>query len=243
MTRNIAMLMGSLGLACVIGTTVAAQTPKPPGQVPPEKGFFFFNLDPGLAVVKGVPYSGEITTRVKLTMFDGTHLDQSVSAKVYRDSAGRTRREQAVIGLDALEPNPSVGSVVQLVDPVARVMYTLNPGSKTAMQRPMDDPSVPQKFRVQGRMAPQDLGTRTIEGLTATGTRVVTTISTAQAGTDRPIEIIDETWLSTELKVALQTLHHDPRTGDVEYTLTKISRQEPDASLFMVPAGYQIRRQ
>jgi hypothetical protein len=244
MTRTVATLIGSIAVACAIGASVAAQTPKVvrPFQPPVDKRFFFFNLDPAEAVIKGAPYSGEVTTRVKLTMFDGTHLDQSVSAKVYRDSAGRTRREQAVIGLEALDPNPSVGSVVQIVDPVAHVMYTLNPGSKTAMRRLMVEPTqVAPKFRVEGRMIGQELGTRTIEGLTATGNRIVTTIPAAQAGTDRPIEIIDETWTSTELKVALQTLHHDPRTGDVEYTLTKISRQEPDASLFAVPAGYQIR--
>jgi hypothetical protein len=90
-------------------------------------------------------------------MFDGTHLDQSVTAKVYRDSAGRTRREQAVMGLEALDPNPSVGSVVQIVDPVARVMYTLNPGSKTAMRRPwMPATQVAPKFRVEGQNRVQD---------------------------------------------------------------------------------------
>jgi len=245
MTRTVATLIGSIGVACAIGASVAAQTPKPPAQSPiPGRGqsFFFFNHHPDDDIIKGAPYSGEVTTRVKLTMFDGTHLDQSVTAKVYRDSAGRTRREQAVIGLEALDPNPSVGSVVQIVDPVARVVYTLNPGSKTAMRTPLDDQSqMAPKFRVEGRMVVQELGTRTIEGLTARGNRVVTTIPAAQAGTDRPIEIIDDSWFCTELKVALQTLHHDPRTGDVEYTLTKISRQEPDASLFAVPAGYQIR--
>jgi hypothetical protein len=225
-----------------VGASVAAQTATP-GQTPGAgKKFFFFNVEDGEASIKGAPYSGEATTRVKLTMFDGTHLDQVVTAKVYRDSAGRTRREQAVIGLDALDPNPSINSVVQIVDPVARVMYTLNPGSRTALRRPIEGPQqTAAKFRLQAALVPQDLGTRTIDGLAARGVRVVTTVPVGQAGNDRAIEIIDETWTSTELQVALQTLHRDPRTGDVEYTLTKISRQEPDASLFTVPAGYQIR--
>ena len=104
----------------------------------------------------------------------------------------------------------------------------------------MDD-FAPSVSASSARAALTDLGTRTIEGLTARGTRVVTTIPINQVGNDRAIEIIDEEWWSNELKVTLQTLHHDPRSGDVEYTLTKISRQEPDASLFTVPAGYQIR--
>ena len=273
MTRTLSTLIITIGLASAV---VGAQTWTPKQTDGRGKAFFFFNQDPDADIVKGVPYSAEVTTRVNLVMFDGTRLNQSVTAKVYRDSAGRTRREQAVIGLEALEPNPSVSSVIQIFDPVTRASYTLNPGSKTAVRRSMDEerPLTP-KTRVQvdcrgaapapgyvclesawvpsgvrtsassGFLIPgqQDLGTKTIEGLTATGRREVTTIPAAQAGTDRPIEIIDETWMSIDLKVALQTLHRDPRSGDVEYTLTKISRQEPAASLFTVPAGYEIRRQ
>src|SRR5688572_31657366 len=77
-------------------------------------------------VVKGLPYSGEGITTVKLTMFDGTKMERTVTAKLYRDSAGRLRREQTVIGLEALDPN-SAFAVVHIVDPVADVFYTLNP--------------------------------------------------------------------------------------------------------------------
>ena len=245
MTRNHNRFIGSLGLVCVMSASLTAQKPTPAPIPGKGKAFFFFNAtsETGEPAVAGAPYSADVTTRVDMLMFDGTRLTQTVTAKVYRDSAGRTRREQAVIGMEALDPNPSVSSVVQIVDPVAHVMYTLNPGSKTALQRPIDGPPVQvTKFRVEGPPTTHDLGTKTIEGLTATGRRIVTTIATGQVGNDRPIEIIDETWMSTELKVALQTLHRDPRTGDVEYTLTKISRQEPDPGLFKVPAGYQIRR-
>jgi hypothetical protein len=34
--------------------------------------------------------------------------------------------------------------------------------------------------------------------------------------------------------------HHDPRTGDVEYRLTNISRAEPPHDLFTVPADYDV---
>ena len=96
MTRTVATFIGSLSLACAVGVSVAAQTPTPltPLQTPgTDKRFFFFNIDPDAFIVKGAPFSGEVTTRVKLTMFDGTHLDQSVTGRIYRDSAGRTRRE------------------------------------------------------------------------------------------------------------------------------------------------------
>jgi hypothetical protein len=85
------------------------------------------------------------------------------------------------------------------------------------------------------------LGVKNIDGRSAEGTRTTTTIPTDQVGNDKPIDIIDERWESTELKVLLRSLHRDPRSGDIEYALTKISRTEPPASLFQVPSGYTIR--
>jgi hypothetical protein len=38
----------------------------------------------------------------------------------------------------------------------------------------------------------------------------------------------------------VMTKHSDPRFGETVYRLTNISRTEPDASLFHVPADYKI---
>jgi len=84
------------------------------------------------------------------------------------------------------------------------------------------------------------LGTRQIEGLTARGRRTVTTIPVGQIGNDRPLEITDEQWESTELKLLVLSRHHDPRSGDVEYRLTNVSRAEPAPYLFTVPADYTV---
>jgi hypothetical protein len=79
-----------------------------------------------------------------------------------------------------------------------------------------------------------------MEGVTATGTRVTTTIPTGQIGNDRPIVITDETWDSPDLNTIVYSKHHDPRTGDIEYRLRNINRNEPPATLFQVPAGYSV---
>ena len=86
----------------------------------------------------------------------------------------------------------------------------------------------------------ESLGTRQIEGLMARGRRTVTTIPVGQIGNDRPIEITDEQWESAELKLLVLSRHHDPRTGDVEYRLTNVSRAEPAFDLFTVPADYTV---
>ena len=85
--------------------------------------------------------------------------------------------------------------------------------------------------------AERSLGTRQIEGVTATGRKTITTIPVGQIGNDRPIEITDERWESEELKLLVLSRHHDPRTGDVRYRLTNVSRAEPASYLFTVPGG------
>jgi hypothetical protein len=86
----------------------------------------------------------------------------------------------------------------------------------------------------------ESLGTRQIEGVTATGQRTTRTIPTGQIGNDRPIEIVDERWESPELKLLIQSRFSDPRTGVVEYRLTNISRIDPAPDLFMVPTDYTV---
>jgi hypothetical protein len=84
------------------------------------------------------------------------------------------------------------------------------------------------------------LGTKTIEGLAATGTKSTMTFPAGAMGNDRPIEVTEERWESTELRVLLYSRRHDPRTGDVEYRLTKVTRDEPAADLFAVPSDYRV---
>jgi hypothetical protein len=176
-----------------------------------------------------------------MRMYDGTRIDRSITAKFYRDNAGRVRREQTVVGLEVLDPSNDFRAVVQIVDHVAGVMYTLNPGSRTAHRMPTSvlrtEPLV-QK----GANAPrhESLGTKDIDGFSATGTRDVVLIPAGRIGNDRPIEISDERWVSTDLKVVMYSKHSDPRSGDIEFRLTKISRQEPAKDLFAVPAGFKI---
>jgi hypothetical protein len=86
---------------------------------------------------------------------------------------------------------------------------------------------------------PKSLGRQTIEGLAADGTQQVDTIETGAIGNDRPIQITAERWFSPDLQTVVLTKHNDPRTGEEVFRLTNVSRGEPPANLFSVPAGYQ----
>lgn len=89
----------------------------------------------------------------------------------------------------------------------------------------------------------EDLGTQTIEGVSAQGSRTIITIPAGQIGNERPIEIVDERWFSKELQTVIMTKRSDPRSGETVYRLTNIDRSEPDHSLFEVPAGYTIKEE
>ena len=228
--RGVSVLV-SFGALLVASATVGAQT----------QGFF--NLEPE-PVVKGLPYSGEGITTVKLTLFDGTKMERTVTARLFRDAAGRVRREQTVVGLEALDPKGDFRAVVTIVDPVADVLYTLNPGTRTAERLPLSALRTGPALAgapVEYPKRDVPLGVKDIDGISADGHRTVTTIPAGRIGNDRPIDIIDERWVSRDLKVLVRSLHRDPRSGDIEYVLTKISRAEPPASLFTVPAEYTIR--
>lgn len=86
-----------------------------------------------------------------------------------------------------------------------------------------------------------DLGTQTIQGVPATGTRIARTIPAGQIGNEQPIVITTETWYSPDLKVLVMSKSTDPRMGDTNYTLSNIERGEPSATLFQVPDDYTVK--
>jgi hypothetical protein len=87
----------------------------------------------------------------------------------------------------------------------------------------------------------EELGTQTIEGVSATGKRETVTIPAGQIGNERAIEVVSETWYSSELHTMVLRKHSDPRVGETTFRLTEIKRSEPDASLFQPPAGTKMK--
>jgi hypothetical protein len=86
----------------------------------------------------------------------------------------------------------------------------------------------------------QDLGTQPINGVSATGTRITSTIPAGAIGNEMPIEIVSETWYSPELKMVVKSVQNDPRIGQTTVTVTNIDRSVPDPSLFQVPSDYTL---
>jgi hypothetical protein len=75
------------------------------------------------------------------------------------------------------------------------------------------------------------LGKKTLDGLTASGTRAEYTIPAGQIGNDQPITITSEHWISDDLGVVLSSTEHHPMIGDTQFHLDQVERTEPDPSL------------
>jgi hypothetical protein len=84
-------------------------------------------------VVTNAPFSADAETTVTQMLSDGTRIEEKTTAKFYRDSTGRLRREQTILGLAALNPsgNPRVTITID-PDPGDATAYTLDPTNKTA---------------------------------------------------------------------------------------------------------------
>jgi TonB family protein len=110
-------------------------------------------------VVKGAPYAAEAVTESVQTLGDGNRIVRKSSALIYRDSEGRTRREQTLNNVGPFATAGDAPHVIFINDPVAGVNYSLDARTHTARKGTFafyyfnsDGPAgSPQRFK---RMAP-----------------------------------------------------------------------------------------
>jgi hypothetical protein len=87
----------------------------------------------------------------------------------------------------------------------------------------------------------ETLPSQVIEGVKAEGKRTTTRIPAGTIGNDQDIFITSEVWFSPELQTVVLVKRNDPRVGESVMSLSNIQRNEPDPSLFQVPAGYTVK--
>jgi len=90
--------------------------------------------------VKGAPYSADVVVESNQTLGDGNHISNKSVGHVYRDSEGRTRREQEGAFLSVTRTEPVIlnkGMTISIVDPVGGYSYSLNPEQKIAWRTPI----------------------------------------------------------------------------------------------------------
>src|ERR1041385_705362 len=117
---------------------------------PPDANMVFFATESfGGKTVKNAPYSAEAVTETIQTLGDGNRIINRITSMLYRDSEGRTRREQSLKGLGISNTGEEPFKTIFINDPVAKVNYVLDSRSHTAHK------SVPFTFEFSGKKGEQ----------------------------------------------------------------------------------------
>jgi len=228
------------------------------------------NVEPmeNIPAIASAPFSADATTEFSQMLSDGNRIERRFSTSLARDGKGRTRSEQDVAMLGPLvvlqkgmnwstnsvhtttaqqEPQPPRFTII--TDPIDGVTYTLDERSKEARRSPSKITTA-QLIEIQKlndkllagtqSLIVESLATRQIEGVSAEGTRITTTIPAGQIGNLNPINVVTERWVAKDLQMAVLITRRDPRSGETVYRLTNIVRAEPPPDLFTVPSDYRI---
>lgn len=222
-----------------------------PGPLMPDDAIAFvsFEGDLGGKTVKGTPFSASFSTQTTRMLADGNQIRRSTAGTFARDSQGRTRRELTLSAIGAWAASGKTPPhVIFINDTVAGTQFILEPDRKIArqMQRPLRGGrrrGAPPAGAPEAKdITTTSLGTQTINGMQAEGTRYTRTIPAGQIGNEKPIVITTERWYSPDLQTTVMIKRSDPRMGDTVFQLTNIQRQEPDATLFQVPSDYTVKQ-
>lgn len=223
-----------------------AQPPKQDGEgpppPPPNARFIAAELRFGDKLIPEKPFSAESVFEDTRRLYDGTTATKQMKGAIYRDGAGRTRREQPlemIGGFNVVGPDNKPQTMVFINDFATKTQYFLDANNKIAHKNrlgvgPMPDPPPPKDAKRES------LGTKVIEGVSCEGTRESFEIPAGQFGNDKPLQAYTETWFSAELGIMIMSRHIDPLGGEHVFRLVNIKKGEPSADLFTVPSEYKI---
>jgi len=207
-----------------------------------------------MRVVEEQPYSAEELFEHTQTLGDGTRIFTSyLHTRMYRDSTGRTRTERVIGPPERTDPP----MMVEIYDPVAGSRYVLDPDKQTAHRSVLPPqpqtkdrrvnlpatPILPGGFgtnNLRPEYTSESLGTKELDGVMCEGRLNKTTYPAGAMGNDRPIVATSEVWYSQDLKLVVLSKDFDPRTGENVRRLAKLSRSQPEYSLFQPPSNYTI---
>jgi hypothetical protein len=201
----------------------------------------------------GAPFSAVAKMESTTVFADGNRIVRDREISYFRDGQGRTRTERGE------GPN----RVITINDPVSGERYIVRPQSKLVIAYKLSTggaappPVVPSEdddmaaFALLGfgmgigagpaTEASSDttsLGQKSINGLAATGSRLVRNIPSGALGNAKPITSTLDRWMSSDLGVPVQVSAKSSIGGDLTLNLGQIVRAEPDPALFAPPSDY-----
>jgi hypothetical protein len=227
------------GIVCSIFLIFAAV---PSGLAQSTSGIF-------ITPVPDAPFTGVIKVDRTIVRPDGKVESLKTIRDTARDSRGRIYNVfRALVPADFAGTPPTIR--VHFYDPQTRNYAYLYPNQHTYTTGTVNHPPAAEPADLiaspAGNSVPlnqftkqEDLGTQSIEGITAHGVRETQTIPAANSSTGSEVVLTDEYWYSDDLHMNVMVKHNDPRKGSVTMTITKATRTDPDPSLFQIPEGYK----
>lgn len=210
-------------------------------------------------LIKNQPVAAVFESETVSLQPNGGSVTSLTTIKIYRDSQGRTRREQT-------SAENAADRTITIEDPVLGVAYLLTPATQTAFRYKLanvhpqsnglgdavprviellrkDDPQTGtvRKYRLDAPKV-EVLGRRQIvAGVEAEGRRLTFKIPAGAVGNATEVEATNEIWVAKDLRMLVKSTTRNPLAGEHNLRLTSLSRDEQPASLFEAPIGYTVR--
>ncbi len=225
----------------------------------------------GAAVVTGAPYSAVQVVQSSETLADGNVIQRKHTMNVFRDSQGRIRTEETITPDASTGKQPYTittildyvgghrytlnSSTMVATESPLRIPHNPPPrggagASGSSASGTSASGASPMAVRRGGAAGPDrtnpnvvrtTLSPQAVNGVLASGTQHTETIPAGAIGNARAIQTSRTMWVSDTLKVPVQIKSSDPRFGTTDMELTNIVPAEPNATLFVVPAGYTVQ--
>ena len=174
--------------------------------------------------------------------------------RIARDSKGRIYEERwGLVPMNRKEQ--SVMTAIQIADPVKRTLltcmvdgryvchvteYSESYNPKLAARREVRGTRSLALPNNEGFVSHEVLGDGPIEGVEAEGARIRTTYNPGVFGNDNKLTVERELWHSPQLGINLLSKVSDPRFGTQTFTVTNLTRAEPESKFFELPEGFQM---
>jgi hypothetical protein len=213
----------------------------------------FFEEPPAIA---GAPFSAVATTQSVTAFADGNRIVRTNTVRYFRDGQGRTRTERGDGPNRMILINDPVGGERYFVRPENKTVfaYKMSAGSAAAVGTApsTDDDMTPFGLlgfgmgiganpMTEASSETTSLGQKSVNGVAATGTRLVRNIPSGVLGNEKPITSTLERWVSSDLGIPVQVSQTSSIGGTLTLNLGQVAHNEPDPTLFSPPSGYTRR--
>jgi hypothetical protein len=200
-----------------------------------------------------VAYTATIKETFERTLAGGSTLHWTTESTQARDESGRTF-VQRIEGCN-LDSNgqPQLRTWVEINDRANKTTTSWRTGPGNMMLATIfhtqrfvgpDWKDIPRTPYVRSpgleSTTKEDLGTRTIAGLEATGSRTTRILPVGSAGNDTPLKMVQETWTAQQNHAVLMEIDDDPLSGRRTWEVESLTLGPPDPALFTPPANYKV---